>query len=67
MHTEPSPWLAALQAWWLLDGNGPYLWSSYGLAVLALVAETAWVRRAHRQALGGPRPTTGWQDEDSAT
>ena len=38
MHTEPSPWLAALQAWWLLDGNGPYLWSSYGLAVLALSA-----------------------------
>ena len=38
----------SMAAWWAMSGHGPYVWFCYGLALLVVLGNWFWIRRARR-------------------
>lgn len=44
-----TPYWDSLAAFWHMDGQGAFVWSAYGLMLLAMLAEAVWARRQLRR------------------
>ena len=40
-----------MSEFFLMDGQGAYVWSAYGITLVVLVLNVWWIRRLHRRAL----------------
>jgi len=54
---------ASWQAFWDMGGYGAYVWGSYGVFALALVAEVVVLRRSRKQTLDRLKRLKNWESE----
>jgi len=56
---------ASWQEFWAMGGSGRFVWSAYGMVVLALAAEMMLLRARLRRAREAARRTSDWSSKET--
>ncbi|HEV3018018.1 MAG TPA: heme exporter protein CcmD [Burkholderiaceae bacterium] len=56
---------ASWQEFWAMGGSGRFVWSAYGMVVLALAAEMMLLRARVRRAREAARRTSDWSSKET--